>query len=70
MNSRADVRAAAVHDLGLREGASFMKHTIAVFGAVFLAAASAFAFSAVGPTDSEAAASGGYVKTCGGGAYT
>ena len=44
-----------------------MKHTIAVFGAVFLAAASAFAFSAVGPTDSEAAASGGYVKTCGGG---
>ena len=44
-----------------------MKHTIAVLGAVFLAAASAFGFSAVGPTDSEAAASGGYVKTCGGG---
>jgi uncharacterized protein YkwD len=44
-----------------------MKHTIAVLGAVFLAAASAFAFSAVRPTDSEAAATGGYVKACGGG---
>jgi hypothetical protein len=43
-----------------------MKHTIAVF----LAAASAFDFSAVGPKDSGAAASGGYVKTCGEDAYT
>ena len=67
MNSRAGGRAAAVREPRLREGALFTKHTIAVLGAAFLAAASAFVFSAVGPTDFDAAASGGHAKTRGGG---
>ena len=44
-----------------------MRHVIALFGAVLLAASATFAGSAVEPPVSKAATTGGYVTTCGGG---